>query len=111
MDSISLSKQVEDRYRQYLNTMFYFREPEFRASFESALAEGHLTKGPYLEATPVFRRGSKPSDLLSELLDTIPDDGFLAAVKSERRMYLHQEESIRNVFNKRNVVVARKSVV
>jgi hypothetical protein len=77
MDALFLSKQVEQRYRQYLQTTFYFRDPELRASFQAALDAGHVRKGPYLEATPVFRRGGNPRSLLTGLLEQNLDEGFL----------------------------------
>jgi ATP-dependent helicase YprA (DUF1998 family) len=106
MDALFLSKQVEQRYRQYLQTTFYFRDPELRASFQATLDAGHVRKGPYLEATPVFRRGGSPRSLLTSLLGTTLDEGFISALKADRSLYLHQEESIKNVFADRNVVVA-----
>jgi len=106
MDALQLSTQVEHRYRQYLQTTFYFRDPELRASFQATLDAGHVRKGPYLEATPVFRRAANPKSLLTTLLGKSLDEGFLSALKAERSLYLHQEESIKNVFADRNVVVA-----
>lgn len=106
MDTIDLSRQVEARYRRYLQTTFYFRDPELRASFQAALDAGHVRKGPYLEATPVFRRGASPRTLLTSLLGANLDEGFLSALKADRSLYLHQEEAIKNVFANRNVVVA-----
>src|SRR5437899_52616 len=106
MDALFLSKQVEQRYRQYLQTTFYFRDPEFRASFQAALEAGHVRKGPYLESTPVFRRGANARMLLTSLLRSNVDGGFLSALKGDRSLYLHQEESIKNVFADRNLVVA-----
>jgi len=106
MYALLLSQQIEARYRQYLQTTFYFRDPALRASFQAALDAGHVRKGPYLEATPVFRRGANPRILLTSLLGPKVDEGFLSALKSERPLYLHQEESVRHIFAGRNVVVA-----
>jgi len=107
MEPLSLAQQIEDRYRRYLETTFYFRDPDLRASFQEALRSGHLRKGPYLEATPVFKRGKETKELLRELLTAAPDAGFLRALKGDRRLYLHQEEAIRKVSGDgRNVVVA-----
>ncbi len=60
MNPIELSRDIEERYRRYLKTTFYFKDPDLRASFEDALNSGYLSKGPYLEATSVFRRGQTP---------------------------------------------------
>lgn len=107
MDTIQLAKQVETKYQRYLKTTFYFRDPDFRASFEEALSSGHLSKGPYLEATPVFKRTQKPRDFFPGLLGCQIDEALLKAVQGdERRLYLHQEEAIRRVSQGHNVIVA-----
>ena len=106
MDTIELAKLVEERYRRYLKTTFYFRDKELRTSFEEALQSGHLSRGPYLEATPVFKRGRSPRTLFTELLKSQPDEGFLKAIESERQLYKHQEDAIQGVFHEDNVIVA-----
>lgn len=106
MNPIDLAQEVEQRYRRYLKTTFYFRDPELRASFEAALDAGHLAKGPYLEATPVFKRGQTARALIERLLGSQPDEGFLKAIHGDRPLYQHQEEAIRRVFQGHNVVVA-----
>ncbi|MCX7731751.1 MAG: DEAD/DEAH box helicase [candidate division WOR-3 bacterium] len=105
MNPIELARKVEERYRNYLKTTFYFKDPQLRKSFEDALDSGHLCKGPYIEATPVFKRGKKTSELFSELLGSKPDDGFIKAI-GDRHLYKHQEEAIRRAFAGNNVVVA-----
>lgn len=107
MNLVSLAEQIEERYKRYLETTFYFKDPDLRKSFQEALGMGHLSKGPYLEATPVFKRGKKTQELLQELLTNPPDEGLLIAMQGDRPLYLHQEEAIRKVFaGSRNVVVA-----
>jgi len=106
MDPVDLARQIEERYRRYLETTFYFRDPDLRASFEIALNSGHLSKGPYLEATPVFRRTQTPRELFHSLFESPPDEGFLRSVLGDRPLYAHQEEAIRKMFQGRNVVVA-----
>ena len=107
MDPINLAEQVEQRYKRYLETTFYFKDHDLRKLFKDALGSGHLSKGPYLEATPVFRRGKRTHELFRELLVEPPDEGFLKAMLGNRPLYLHQQEAIRKVFGEaRNVVVA-----
>lgn len=103
---IRLAHEIQQRFLRYLKTTFYFRDPEFRQSFEAALDAGTLVKGPYLESTPVYRRGMKAENLLRELLATQFDKGFAAAMNPERTLYSHQEQSIRRVDGGRNAVVA-----
>ncbi len=107
MDPIKLSKLIEDRYRRYLKTTFYFRDPVLRSSFEKQLESGLLRKGPYLEATPVFKRKTTPASLLKEILGSKIDEGFLQSLTVETpSLYVHQEHAIRKVSDGRNVIVA-----
>jgi len=106
MNPIELGKQIEERYRRYLKTTFYFKDPALRKSFDEALDSGRLSKGPYLEATPVFERGQTPRVLFESLLGFQPDEGFLNAVQGDRPLYRHQEEAIRRVSTGSNVIVA-----
>ena len=106
MDPVKLANQVEERYRRYLETTFYFKDPDLRKSFQEALHAGHLAKGPYLEATPVFKRAQMPRALFQNLLGFQPDEGFLKAIKADRPLYLHQESGIERVFKGKNVIVA-----
>ncbi len=106
MDILELSREVVERYRRYLLTTFSFRDPVLRASFEEALRRESLSRGPYIEATPPFRRGKTPCKLFPELLEGPFDEGFLQALYGDRPLYRHQEEAIRRVVGGQNVVVA-----
>lgn len=106
MNPIELASQVEERYRRYLKTTFYFKDPELRKSFEQALDSGHLSKGPYLEATPVFKRGQTPRELFEAFLGFQADEGFLKAMHGDRPLYQHQQEAIRKAFEGHNIAVA-----
>lgn len=106
MNTIELAREIEERYRRYLKTTFYFKDRVLRDSFEEALKSGHLRKGPFLEATPVFKRGQAPRELFRGLLEFQPDEGFLKAVQGDRPLYQHQEIAIQRVFEGSNVVVA-----
>jgi len=106
MNPVALAHKVEETYRRYLRTTFYFKDPALRASFEDALRPGCLSKGPYLEATPMFKRGATPHRFFGSLLGFEPEPGFPKALQGERPLYLHQEEAIRRVVDNHNVVVA-----
>ncbi len=103
-DPLELADAIEDRYRRYLETTFSFRDPDLRKSFSQAL-EGHLRKGPYLEASPAFRSHRSLKDLLAELDQPI-DSATADAMLADRPLFAHQERAIRNVLFGRNVVVA-----
>lgn len=106
MNPIELAHEVEERYMCYLNTTFHFKDPILQASFGDALASGHISKGPFLEATPVFKRGQTPRVLFQDLLRSQPAEEFLKAVQGDRPLYQHQEQAIKSVFAGQNVIVA-----
>lgn len=105
MDPVSLSHEIEERYKRYLLTTFYFRDPELRKSFEDALNSGRLSNGPYLESTPVFKRVETPAVLFPQLLGQSTDNGFLKSLY-EGPLYKHQADAIRKISAGKNVVVA-----
>jgi superfamily II DNA/RNA helicase len=106
MNPIELSSKIEEAYRRYLKTTFYFKDPDLRNSFEQALDLGHLSKGPYLEGTPVFKPGQTPRELFKVLLGYETDERFLKALHGDRPLYQHQEEAIQKALSGRNVLVA-----
>ncbi len=103
---LGLISEIAERYRRYLSTTFYWRDPELRSSFREALETAGLVKGPYLDATPPFRQTRTPRRLFEELLGVLPDAGFLAAVQGERPLYGHQEEAVVRAWQGQNIVVA-----
>jgi hypothetical protein len=89
MNPIELSSKIEEAYRRYLKTTFYFKDPDLRNSFEQALDLGHLSKGPYLEGTPVFKPGQTPRELFRDLLGfdigpkiRLPKGSFLSLTRT-----------------------------
>ncbi len=107
MNPIDLAREVKERYRRYLKTTLYFRDPDLRASFDEVLSSGLLSKGPYLEATPVFKRSQTPESLFQSLLGFKPDEGFLRVIHhGTPTLYKHQEDAIREIYDERNVIVA-----
>src|SRR5258708_5740139 len=106
MDYVELAAEIERRYQRYLRTTFYFRDPVLRTSFERALRSGRLSRGPYLEITPAYRRGQTPRSLFDELARDAARTGMLLAIEPDRHLYAHQEAAIRRVAAGRNIVVA-----
>lgn len=106
MNHSELAKAIVDRYERYLRTSFYFKDPELRVSFEEALCSGHISKGPFVEATPAYIRGNSAAEVFQSLLGQSPDAGFVTAIGGERPLYWHQEQSVRRTAVGRNVLVA-----
>jgi len=97
---------VRERYESYLKTSFYFKDPELRASFESALGEqGNLGKGPIPEPAAEFEPGENERALADEMFAE-HSAGLQAALK-DRNLHRHQAQALRSVYGERhNVVVA-----
>lgn len=108
MNLLRICDELLARYRRYLSSTFQFQDPEFRDAFEKALQSEYLARGPFLEVTPPFVRGSRLRDVAQELLGGEVDAGFLNGLEGGRPFYLyaHQEEAIRKIWQGRNVVVA-----
>lgn len=105
INPIELAREVEDSYFRYLETSFYFRDPDLRKSFNQALTSGRIIKGPYLEGTPVYKCGVTSKEAAEEIVGFLPDEGFLRAIEGERALYQHQEEAIRKIADGKNIVV------
>jgi len=105
-DPVVLAREIGQRYIDYLKTTFAFRDPDLRRSFETALDQGTLTDGPWLESTPVFRRTCETRELLRDIAGPDVDPGLEAALDPTRRLYAHQEQAIRRLASGRNVIVA-----
>lgn len=103
---VSVSERLLEQYRSFLLTEFPFRDAGLRTSFAEALSQAELVREPYLELAPRYRRGASPDRVIRELLGAEPDQAFLKAIRSDRLLYLHQEEALRRVWAGRNVVIA-----
>jgi len=84
-EPIALSKEVEERYRRYLKTTFLFQRSRSSASFERPWIRTS-EQSPYLEATPVFKRGQPPQTLFSSVLGSPLDGGFLESGRGDRAL-------------------------
>ena len=93
MNFLNAAHIVEEKYRNYLKTTFYFRDPELKKSFEESLEEGCLYNGPFIEAIPAFARGETPRNLFEKLGFKDIDEGFLSALYGDRPLYSHQEKA------------------
>src|SRR5437868_1418410 len=106
MKLVDLAADIEERYRRYLATTFYFRDPQLRSSFGEALRAGTLSKGPFLEVTPAYARGEAPETLFAGVLGRSIEPNFLSAIDGGRRLYAHQDTAVRRVGANNNIVVA-----
>lgn len=104
-DPIELTQRVVQRYIDYLQTTFYFKDPRLRKSFQDALQDGYLSKGPYIEATPIYKQGRSAEDVINELLAEPSAEAFIKAINGKRKLYSHQENALVNSIKKKHNIV------
>jgi ATP-dependent helicase YprA (DUF1998 family) len=105
---ISLGRELEETLRRYLRTALPISRnfPKLRQQFEQALTPGLLVKGPFVEATPDFQKGSSLKELVAEG-QIHPGFDRLDEREKSRPLHRHQAEALRAiVVGQENVVVA-----
>ena len=81
-------ERIRQRYENYLKTLFFFKEPLLRESFQEALREqGSLMKGPFQERNRGFARGLPASTLAAECFTNGAVDLLPALI--DGRLYTH----------------------
>ena len=97
---------VRQRYENYLRTSFFFRDPQLRASFQTALQEdGSLLKGPFPEVSGGFETGTDAQTLAEECFPR--RSASLAPALISGPLYVHQERAVRSTYvDEQNIVVA-----
>lgn len=108
LDPIGVSALISDSYRRYLRSLLPLRDRTLAHALEEQISGSPLlTKGPLLEATPPYRTGATPRQLVGE---GVLSPSFAApggpAIHLDRPLYLHQEQAIRKARAGRNLVVA-----
>ena len=105
-DMGSWPDKIRQRYESYLKTSFFFRDPDLRASFQTALQEeGSLLKGTYPEPSRSFPTGLDARELARECFPGSATDLLPALIDAP--LYVHQERAIRAVHQENaNTVVA-----
>jgi len=105
---ITTTQLTRGSYLRYLKTAYPFQDDNLRRQFWQALEQPNLlVKGPLLEATPEFAKGSSIKQLVEQ---GVLNDSFEylcgKGLPFERPLYLHQDQAIRKLCQgKRNLVV------
>lgn len=106
MNPVDLTEHVRRSYVQYLTTSFFFRDPDFRESFDDALQQQELSKGPYVELSPPFERSHGVGALYEQLLGETAEPALIQSLGGSRPLYVHQDEAVQRTQSGRNIVVA-----
>ena len=101
---VSATKDITEKYNRYLSTIFSFADKEYQSQFMAALDSTPFAKGPFLELTDSFEKGSSINEMIAcgELPKSFTKLGFPV----ERPSYLHQIEAYKKVRAGSNIVVS-----
>lgn len=107
-DPISASSSIIGDYQRYLRSLLPLDDVNLSNALDRAItSEATLHRGPILESTPAYVRGSSINDLIDEGVLPI---GFRRldspALPMERQLYAHQEQATRKARDGRSLVVS-----
>lgn len=105
---IKTTQHLKSAYVRYLKTIKPFQDPWLRQQFAQALERPNaLIKGPLIEASPPFRPGKSLRALVEEgVLHPRFAQLCSEALPYERPLHLHQEQAVRKVVARRNLIVS-----
>ncbi|MFO8059651.1 MAG: DEAD/DEAH box helicase [Bacillota bacterium] len=108
LDPVDTTETIRRDYLRYLSTTFGLKNDRLQRALKRGLEQGSFVKGPLLEATPPFKTGRNPKQLVDEgILSRGMEELNPLDLPLQRPLYVHQEEAIRKlVEGKRNVVVS-----
>jgi len=115
IDPLAVSTTLAHTYRRYLGSLITPSNLGLARSLDTAIsaaAHDGLTRGPYLQVQPPYKKGASPLDLINDgVLGSRFErlgrpEGADHGLPLNRALYSHQEQSIRKVAAGRNVVVA-----
>lgn len=102
---ISATKNITEKYIRYLNTMFDIDNPVYKEMFIRQLSEiTTFSKGPYLDVVDSFETGASVKQLICD--GVLNKDFEKIPSVYEKKLYKHQEASIRKLNSGKNIVVS-----
>jgi hypothetical protein len=107
LNPITTTQKIKQDYVEYLSSMFFFQDKDLMSQAKKQLSEeGKFVKGPFIEITPPFITGKSMQDLIDEGLVSTEFYKLKKHFPLDRKLYIHQETSIRKVIEGKNVIVA-----
>ncbi len=108
LNPIKIVKELEDKYRDYLNSQFTFRNADINEAASIAIRkESELIHGPYIESATPYMTGRSMVQLVS---DGVLNKGINRAVTQEEfeiyKRYKHQEKAFEKILANENVVIS-----
>jgi len=102
------AESVFGDYKLYLKSTFEFSDVEIRSEFDSAIdGQIALAAGPYIQSNPPYEGSKSVTDLVAEgTLNSRLLELSGSALPVGRPLYKHQEQTIRKILNRRNLIIA-----
>lgn len=102
---IKASKEIYNKYRLYLDTLFSINDPDYNLLLKKVIdEEAKFAKGPYIDLDDIFVKGKSISDYIYE--GVFPTTFNRLNINRDRKFYMHQQEAIDAIINGDNVVVS-----
>ena len=102
---VDASKNLADKYKRYLKTIFKISDNRYSQQFEKELNnENSLAKGPFLDVTDAFIKGRSIEELVNA--ENLAKGFSKLKMPQTRPLYKHQEEAVIRVQNGKNIVVS-----
>lgn len=102
---VTASKNIVEKYKRYLRTIFEISDSKYSLQFEKELNnESSLAKGPFLDVTDAFVKGKSIAELIQT--ENLAKGFCKLNMPQTRPLYKHQEEAISRVQNGKNIVVS-----
>lgn len=105
LNIIEASKIINEKYKDYLKTIFKIKDPEYNKKFLDKLnAIDSFSKGPFLDVVDSFSKGLSVKELIDE--NVLSSDFKYIDPLYNRTLYKHQELALRKISSGKNVVVS-----
>ena len=102
---VSASKEISEKYKRYLKTIFEINDPVYQQQFEKHLNnETQFSNGPYLDVTDSFKKGDSIEELIKK--GVLPAGFRRININLTRPLYRHQQNAIEKVLRGKNLVVS-----
>lgn len=105
MNVLKATEDIKNRYKNYILTSFNLNDKNMNDKLvEMVNNSGNLFKGPLLEVGKNFIQGASLQDLIDDKLISVNFSKL--NVPCKRSLYKHQEEALKKVINKENIIVS-----
>ncbi len=108
LNPLEASRNITRSYKDYLLSLNEFADERINSEFSEVLSNGFsLSKGPFIQSTPPYRRSKSVRQLVEE---GVLSNKFLnlnqQVLPKDRPLYQHQVEAIEKIAAGRNLIIA-----